>query len=157
MDKRIYSEKEENSDVKAVDISRNVLAFALSVPAGIMLLLKGISGPTGAYFWLLEYLSSGVITDELIQSLVIIVLLILIAISSLGGLAVLAGGFLIWKNHILTGKLLISLGAGVGTLWVIFLLITSVTTGEITSTISLYSLIGWTGLILAFAARIVAK
>ena len=156
MDKRNIFKK-EISDVEAVDTSRNVLAFALSVPAGIMLLLKGISGPTGAYFWLLDYLSSGVIADELLQSLLIVALLILIAISSLGGLAVLAGGFLIWKNHVLTGKLLISLGAGVGTLWVVFLLITLVTTGEISSSISQYSLVGWVGLILGFSARLVAK
>ncbi len=155
--KEIYYEKEEISDVKAVDASRNTLAFVLSVPAGILLLLKGISGPTEVYFWLLEYLSGGVVSDELIQSLVTIVLLVLIAISSLGGIAVLAGGFLIWKNHVLTGKLLITLGAGVGTLWVVFLLVTLVTTGAISSTIAQYSIIGWAGLVLAFAARLVAK
>ena len=143
--------------MKTVDASRNTLAFALSVPAGILLLVKGISGPTEAYFWLLDYLSGRVIIDELIQSLVTIVLLVVIAISSLGGLAVLAGGFLIWKNHVLTGKLLITLGAGVGTLWVVFLLATLATTGEVASTISQYSLIGWIGLILAFSARLVAK
>ena len=136
---------------------RNILAFALSVPAGILLLLKGISGPTETYRLLLEYLSSGIITDELVQSVITTTLLVLITISSLGGLAVLAGGFLIWKNHAFVGKFLIILGAGVGTLWVVFLLIALVTTGEVSSIISQYSLIGWVGLILAFSARIIAN
>jgi hypothetical protein len=134
-----------------MNASRNALSFALSVPAGILLLFKGISGPTETYRLLLEYLNSGIITDERVQSV------ILIAISSLGGLAVLAGGFLIWRNLASIGKLLIFLGAGVGTLWVVFLLITFVTTGEISSIISEYSLIGLIGLILAFSARLIAK
>jgi hypothetical protein len=143
--------------VKTLSDLRNTMAFALSVPAGILLLLKGISGPTETYRLLLEYLSSGVITDELIQSVITTALLVLIAISSMGGLAVLAGGFLIWKNHAFVGKFLIALGAEVGALWVVFLLITLVTTGEVSSIISQYSLIGWAGLILAFSARLIAK
>jgi hypothetical protein len=141
-------------DVKSMGASRNFLSFAISVPAGILLLIKGISGPTETYAWLLNYLSSGVITDELIQSIITTTLLILIFISSLGGLAVLAGGFLVWKSHITIGKLLISLGAGVGFLWVIFLIFALVSTGDL---LSQYSVIGWTGLILAFIARLLAK
>ncbi|MCW4053691.1 MAG: hypothetical protein NWE84_02065 [Candidatus Bathyarchaeota archaeon] len=100
-----------------MDASRNFLSFAISVPAGILLLLKGISGPTETYAWLLNYLSSGIIADKLIQSIITTKFLILIFISSLGGIAVIAGGFFVWKNHISIGKLLISLGAGVGFLW----------------------------------------
>ena len=140
-----------------MNASRNALSFALSVPAGILLLFKGISGPTETYRLLLEYLNSGIITDERVQSVITTALVVLIAISSLGGLAVLAGGFLIWRNLASIGKLLIFLGAGVGTLWVVFLLITFVTTGEISSIISEYSLIGLIGLILAFSARLIAK
>lgn len=143
--------------MKTLSELRNTIAFALSVPAGILLLLKGISGPTETYRLLLEYLSNGIITDEFTQSVVTTALLVLIAVSSLGGLAVLVGGFLIWKNYAFMGKLLITLGAGVGTLWVVFLLITLVTTGEVSSIISQYSLIGWAGLFLAFSARLIAK
>ena len=143
--------------MKILSYFRNTMSFVLSVPAGILLLLKGISGPTETYRLLLEYLGSGIITDELIQSVITTALLVLIAISSLGGLAVLGGGFLIWKSHAFVGKFLIILGAGVGALWVVFLLITLVTTGEVSSIVSQYSLIGWAGLILAFLARLVAK
>jgi len=132
---------------------RNILAFALSVPAGILLLLKGITGPTEAYSWLLNYLSSGVITDELILTIVTTALLVLIFISSLGGIAVIAGGVLVWKDHVSTGKLLISLGAGVGFIWVVFLLFTFASTGDL---FSQYSVMGLTGLILAFLALLVA-
>jgi len=132
---------------------RKVLSFVLSVPAGILLLLKGITGPTEAYSWLLNYLNSGVITDEFILTVVTTVLLVLIFISSLGGIAVIAGGVLVWKDHVSTGRLLISLGAGVGILWVIFLLFTFASTGDL---FSQYSVMGLTGLILAFLALLVA-
>jgi hypothetical protein len=135
-------------------VFRNLLSFTISVPAGILLLLKGITGPTETYARLLNYLSSGIITNELIQSIITTTLLILIFISSLGGIAVVAGGFFVWKNHITVGKLLISLGAGVGFLWVIFLVFTLASTGNL---FSQYSVIGWTGLILAFIARLLAK
>jgi hypothetical protein len=135
-------------------VSRNFLSFVLSVPAGILLLLKGIAGPTEAYSWLLNYLSSGIIPDQTIQSIITTTLLILIFISSLGGIAVIAGGYLVWKNHVSIGKLLISLGAGVGFFWVIFLLFTFASTGDL---FSQYSAIGLAGLILAFIARLLAK
>ena len=134
--------------------SRNFLSFVLSVPSGILLLLKGIAGPTEAYSWLLNYLNSGIIPDQTVQSIVTTTLLILIFISSLGGIAVIAGGFLVWKNHVSIGKLLISLGAGVGFFWVIFLVFTLASTGGL---FSQYSGIGLTGLILAFIARLLAK
>jgi len=132
---------------------RNILSFALSVPAGILLLFKGITGPTEAYSWLLSYLSSGIITDELILTVATTALLVLIFISSLGGIAVIAGGVLVWKDHVSTGKLLISLGAGVGFIWVIFLLFTLASTGDV---FSQYSVMGLTGLVLAFLALLVA-
>jgi hypothetical protein len=140
--------------VKFMSGVRNVLSFVLSVPAGILLLLKGITGPTEAYSWLLDYLSSGVITDELILAVVTTVLLVLIFISSLGGIAVIAGGILVWKEHVSTGRLLISLGAGVGFIWVLFLLFTLASTGDL---FSQYSVVGLTGLVLAFLADLVAK
>ena len=111
-------------------VSRNFLSFAISVPAGILLLLKGITGPTETYAWLLNYLSNGIITDKLVQTIITTTLLVLIFISSLGGIAVISGGFLVWKNHVSIGKLLISLGAGVGFFWVIFLLFALVSTAR---------------------------
>ena len=134
--------------------SRNFLAFVFSIPAGILLLLKGITGPAEAYSWLLQYLNSGVITNESMQSIITVSLSILIFISSLGGIAVIIGGFFVLKNHVSIGKLLISLGAGVGFFWVIFLLFTLASTGNF---FSQYSLIGWIGLILAFLALLLAK
>jgi hypothetical protein len=140
--------------VKFMSGVRNVLSFVLSVPAGILLLLKGITGPTEAYSWLLNYLSSsGVITDGLVLAFVTTVLSVLIFISSLGGIAVIAGGVLVWKNHVSTGRLLISLAAGVGFLWVLFLLFTLMSRGDL---FSQYSVMGLTGLTLAFLALLVA-
>jgi hypothetical protein len=83
-----------------MDSFRNFLSFAISVPAGVLLLLKDITGPIETYSWLLNYLSSGIIANQLIQSTAVTTLLILIFISSLGGIAVIAGGFSIWKIHV---------------------------------------------------------
>jgi hypothetical protein len=143
-------------DVLTMRSLRNSLSFVLSVPAGILLLLKGISGPTGTYSWLIDYLN-GVVADGFLLSVVTVVLLVLIVVSSLGGFAVLAGGFLIFKNHSWTGKLLISLGAGIGFFWVLFLLFALVSTGDLSSALSQYSLIGWSGLVLAFLSWFIAE
>jgi hypothetical protein len=83
--------------------------------------------------------------------------LILIVVSLAGGLSVLAGGFLVFKNHVGTGKFLIGLGAGVGIPWLILLALALVTSGQVAAVVAQHSSVGWVGVILAFAARIVAK
>lgn len=80
-----------------------------------------------------------------------------IAISLAGGLSFLAGAFLFYKNHFGNGKLLIGLGAGVGIPWLIMLAISLITIEQVVAVIAQHSSIGWTGVILAFAARIIAK
>jgi hypothetical protein len=82
---------------------------------------------------------------------------ILIAISLAGGLSVLAVAFLIYKKHVSTGKFFIGLGAGVGIPWLILLAISLITAGQVAAVVAQHSSIGWVGVILAFAARIIAK
>ncbi|MBK5133813.1 hypothetical protein JJE00_05225 [Candidatus Bathyarchaeota archaeon] len=135
---------------------RNITAFLISVPAGLLLFIKGIQGPTGIYFLILDYVN-GLLTTGAIKSFLVFGLLVLILLSSLGGLTVIAGGFLIWKDHVSTGKFLIGIGAGISIFLVLFLLITLITSGDLSSLIAQYGVVGWTGIILAFLARSIAR
>ena len=136
--------------------SRRWVATVLSIVAGVLLLVSGIRGPVGTYELVQEQLPLFIENQQVLQ-VANTVALVLIAISLAGGLSVLAGAFLIYKNHIGTGKLLIGLGAGVGIPWLIMLAITLVTSGQVAAVIAQHSTIGWIGVILSFAARTIAK
>jgi len=135
---------------------RRWFAVVLSAVAGVLLLLSGIRGPAGTYELVLEQLPLFIQNQQVLQ-VANTVALILIAISLAGGVSVLAGAFLIYKNHVGTGKLLIGLGAGVGIPWLILLAISLITSGQVAAVIAQHSSIGWIGVILAFAARTIAK
>jgi hypothetical protein len=49
------------------------------------------------------------------------------------------------------------LGAGVGIPWLIMLAVSLITTGQVAAVIAQHSSLGWIGVILAFAVRIIAK
>lgn len=135
---------------------RNLSAFLFSIPAGLLLLFKGIQGPTEIYSLIFGYITN-LLSVGAIRSMLVVGLLVLVVLSSLGGLTVMVGGFLIWKNHVSIGKLLIGVGAGISVFLFLFLLINVVTSGDISSVIAQYSVLGWIGIILAFLARLIAK
>jgi hypothetical protein len=135
---------------------RRWVAVGLSVISGMLLLVSGIRGPTGTYEFAQEQLSLFIQNQQILQ-IINTATLILITISLAGGLSVLAGALLISKNHVGTGKLLIGLGAGVGIPWLIMLGISLITTGQVATIIAQHSTMGWTGVILAFASRVIAK
>jgi len=136
--------------------SRQWIAIALAAIAGILLLTSGISGPTGTYQLLQQELPKVTQNQQVLQ-IVNLIAAIFIAISLAGGVSVLAGAFLIYKNHVRTAKLLIGLGAGVGIPWLIMLAVSLITTGQVAAVVAQHSSLGWIGVILAFAARTVAK
>ena len=135
---------------------RRWVAVVLSAVAGVLLLVSGIRGPIGTYELVQEQLPLFIQNQQILQ-VVNTIALILIVISLAGGLSVLAGAFLIYRNHVGTGKLFIGLGAGVGIPWLIMLAITLATTQQVAAVIAQHSSIGWIGVILAFAARTIAK
>ena len=135
---------------------RRWVAVVFSVVAAVLLLVSGIRGPVGTYEFVREQLPLFIQNQQVLQ-VADTVALVLIAISLAGGLSVLAGGFLIYRNHISTGKLLIGLGAGVGIPWLIMLAITLITTQQLATVIAQHSSIGWIGVILAFGAKTIAK
>ena len=136
--------------------SRQWTAIVLAATAGILLLVSGIRGPTGTYQLLQQELLKVTQNQQVLQ-IANIIATIFIAIALAGGVSVLAGAILIYKNHIRTAKLLIGLGAGVGIPWLIMLAISLITTGQLAAVIAQHSSIGWIGVILAFAARTIAK
>jgi hypothetical protein len=136
--------------------SRNWTAITLAVIGGILLLTSGTHGPTGTYQLLLQELPK-IIQNQQILQIANTIAAILIAMSLTGGLSVLAGAIIIYKNHVSTAKLLISLGAGVGIPWLIMLAVSLITTGQVAAVIAQHSSLGWIGVILAFAARTIAK
>jgi hypothetical protein len=135
---------------------RRSIACALAIVAGVFLVLSGIHGPTGTYQLVIDQLPN-YISDQQVLQVVNTLMLVLIAISLAGGFAVIGGGILILLNRVGTGKLVISLGLGVGLLWLIVLVAALITTQQVAGVIAEYSSIGWAGIILALAARIVAK
>ena len=132
------------------------VAFVIAVMAGVLLLTSGIHGPTESYQLIIDQLPN-FIQDQQILQIANTLALILIALSLAGGLTVITGGVLILLNHVGTGKFLISLGAGVGILWLIMMMFTLITTQQMPALVAEYSTTGWVGLVLAFLARLTAK
>ena len=136
--------------------SIRVIAFIVATIAGVFLLISGIHGPTETYEMIIDLLPQFIENPQILQ-IVNVVATILIGISLAGGLAVIGGGVLILMGRVGTGKFIISLGLGVGLLWLLMLAITFVTTQQAAAVIAEYSTIGWAGIILAIVARIIAK
>jgi len=130
--------------------SKNSKAMAIAIIAGILLLISGVSG-LATWETIKDFVTTNIIDNTFVQ----IIFTILIFIASLGGISVIAGGLLIGKNKIGTGKLLISLGAGLGLIGLIFSIIVAYTEGNLT--LGSFFSIGVIGLILSIVARAVAK
>jgi len=136
--------------------NRNLIAFALSLVAGTLLIVSGTHGPIRIYQLVLQKLPT-VIENNLLLSIARAIALVLITISLLGGFIVIEGGYLIYKRHGTTGKMTIGFGAGVGIPWLILILFTLVTSHDPSSVLAQHSIVGWIGIITAFAARFIAK
>ncbi len=130
--------------------SKNSKAMAIAIVAGTLLLISGVSG-LATWETIKDFVTTYIIDNTVVQ----IIFTILIFIASLGGIAVIAGGLLIGKNKIGTGKLLISLGAGLGLIGLIFSIIVAYIEGNLT--LGSFFSVGAIGLILSIVARIIAK
>lgn len=87
---------------------QNKLAAVLAYISGILLLLSGI---TGVDSWMkIQDLTLSLISFPLLQKVFVVVLFL----SSLGGIVVILGGFLIYRNKTITGRVLVLIGSGVG-------------------------------------------
>ena len=130
--------------------SKNKKAMIIAIFAGILLLIAGISGLAT---W--ETIKNFVINNIIDNFIVQIIFAILIFIASLGGISVIAGGFLIGRDNIRTGKLFIALGAGLGLIGLIVSIIVALM--ENNFVIGSFFSIGAIGLILSIVARLMVK
>lgn len=128
----------------------NKKAMIVAILAGILLLISGISGLAT---W--ETIKDFVINNIIDNSFVQIIFAVLIFIASLGGISVIIGGLLIGKDKIRTGKLFISLGAGLGIIGLIFSIIVAIMENNLI--IGSYFSVGFIGLILSIIARLMVK
>jgi len=125
-------------------------AMIIAIVAGFLLIVAGVNGIAT---W--EIIRNFVTTHIMDNSIVQMVFVVLISIASLGGIAVLVGGFLLGKDKIRTGKFLICLGAGFG--FVSVIVTAAVAFIEKNFEISGFLSIGTVGLILSVIARMVVK
>jgi len=128
----------------------NSQVMGIAIVAGILLLMAGVSG-LATWETIKDFVTEHVIDNGAVQ----ILFVILIFIASLGGISVIIGGLLIWKSKIRTGKFMISLGAGLGIIGLIFSVIVGVIEGSFT--IGSFFSIGAIGLILSIVARLTVK
>jgi hypothetical protein len=131
------------------------MAGMLGIIGGILILIGGGTGMVGFLNELREIIKN--IMGDTNQTLETI-FWILIFIAALGGIAVIIGGLLIYKNHVIIGRILIALGAGIGIGGLIIGLIISLYRGAESEFFAWLttSLLG-IGIILSLIARFAAK
>ena len=130
--------------------SRNSKSIIVAVFAGILLLISGVSG-LATWRAIKNFVTANVIDNYIVQ----IIFVVLIFIASLGGISVIIGGLLIGKDKIGTGKLFISLGAGLGLIGLLVSIIIAFM--ENNFTIGSFFSVGAIGLILSIVARLMVK
>ncbi len=129
---------------------RNKAAMVIAIAAGTLLFVAGVNG--AASWEVIRSIVSTYITDNAeIQT----VFAVLIFVASLGGISVAIGGLAIGKNFVFFGKILISLGAGMGLIGLIVnIILAAVQNSFVAST---YLSAGGIGLILSILARYIIK
>ena len=130
--------------------SKKKQAMIIAIFAGILLLISGVSG-LATWEVIRNFVTTNVIDNYIVQ----IIFAVLIFIASLGGLSVIIGGLLIGKDRVGTGKLFITLGAGLGLIGLIISIIVAVM--ENNFTIGSFFSVGAIGLILSIIARLMVK
>lgn len=125
-------------------------AMIIAIVAGFLLIIAGVNG-VATWGTIKNFVTSYIMDNGIVE----VVFVVLIFIASLGGIGVIAGGLLIGKDKIRTGKFLICIGAGFG---IIGLIVTAIVACfEKNLEISSFLSIGTIGLILSVVARMTVK
>ena len=122
----------------------------IAMVAGILLLIAGLSG-MAAMETIKSFVTENVVDNEAVQ----IAFIVLVLVASLGGIAVIVGGLLIDKGKVGAGKLLITLGTGLGLIGLLVSL--AVAVKEESLTVGGFLSVGAIGVILSIVARAVAE
>ena len=129
---------------------RNDEAALLATVSAVFLLLAGYSGARSVrnFFELLVDIFGD-------RAFLIALAYAFVAIASLGGFAVLAGGYLIWKDRVRTGRLLILIGSGAGLFTLLLFLLVQMRRGNVDLLLSVLPAI--LGVAIGIIARLRAK
>jgi len=131
-------------------LRRNDEAALLAVVSAGFLLLTGYSGARSVhnFFELLVDVFGN-------RAFLIVLAYAFVAIASLGGFAVLGGTYLIWKDRVRTGRLLILVGSGAGLFTLLLFLVVQIRRGNVDLLLSVLPAI--LGVALGIVARLRAK
>ncbi len=137
---------------------RNGLSIALAFIGGVLLFQVGWVGSIG---FISDIAAYATLYFPSAAEAVTLLLTILLYIASLGGIAVIIGGILIALSRIRTAKFVISLGAGIGLIGLIVMLVEAYLAGGVdalTDALTLISQsIAWIGVIMSILARRIVK
>lgn len=122
----------------------------LALVSGVLLLISGISG---AGTW--RSLRVGLENYVALPPNVELALQIIIVLGALGGLTVLAAAYLLWKGLKRTGRLLVTIGVGIGLIGLTLAILLALVNGSLESFLSPST--GLVGIVLSIVARMLAK
>jgi hypothetical protein len=119
----------ENKIKSSKSPARNKVAAVLAIVSGSLFIISGYSANLGIY----RTIESGLkqYTAQEIWELAIIPVNMLALVAQLGGIVVLIGGLLFYRNHVSSGKFLVLIGTGQGIITVIVGLILEFVQGGI--------------------------
>jgi len=133
---------------------RNRVSVALALIGGFLLFQVGWVGGIGFIDDIAAY---AILYFPAIADLMTMILTALLYIASLGGIAVIIGGILIAMRREGTAKFVIGLGAGIGLIGLIIMLIEAYMAGGVAALMDVVTLISqsiaWIGVILSIMAR----
>ena len=129
---------------------QNSEAALLAAFAGGLLLVSGWTGarPVDRFFTLLEDIFGT-------RPLLILLAYLFVGVASLGGFAVLLGGYLIWKDRVRTGRILILVGSGAGIFTLLLFLLINLRRAEFSLLLSVLPVV--LGIAIGIVARFRAK
>ncbi len=129
---------------------QNTEAALLAAVAGALLIVSGWTGarPVDHFFTLLE----GIFGE---RPFLIILAYVFVGLASLGGFAVVLGGYLIWKDRVRTGRILILVGSGAGFFTLLFFILVNLRKEEFSLLLSVLPTVAGIGI--GIVARFRAK
>jgi hypothetical protein len=123
-----------------------------------MLIYAGAVGSVGIWGDLLAF--AGTVAPEL-QDALFWILVILTNIATLGGIAVIAGGYLLTTNRVGTGKFIIGIAAGMGLIGFLVLVYNTYMAIGLAAFMEIFNLLassmGALGVVLTIIGRMMAK
>jgi hypothetical protein len=128
----------------------NSEAAILAGIAGGLLIFSGWTGarPVDHFFTLLE----GIFGD---RPFLIVLAYVFVGLASLGGFGVILGGYLIWKDRVRTGRILILVGSGAGFFTLLFFVLVNLRREEFSLILSVLPTVAGIGV--GIVARFRAK